>query len=113
MRTHRRRNGGPLRVELLHIDECPHTAAAAERTAEALAALGHGDIPVRLRGLRSSADTAGTGFAGSPTITVNGADIFPAVPASDLSCRIYMTPSGPAGVPTIGQIVEALEKMGL
>lgn len=103
-----------MRIELLHIDECPNIAKAQERLESALTALGHSDIPVITRLLASASDVAGTGFAGSPTITVNGSDIFPnGAPANDLACRIYATPSGLAGLPTINQIAEALKDNGL
>ncbi|MET4095747.1 thioredoxin family protein [Arthrobacter sp. UYCu712] len=102
-----------MRVELLHIDECPNSAEAAQRVETALAALGHGDTAVHMRLLESSADTVGTAFAGSPTITVDGADIFPGgAPASDLACRIYRTSSGFAGLPTVDQLKEALKNHG-
>jgi hypothetical protein len=105
-----------MRVELLYIDECPHSAEARGRLEAALAGLGHGDIAVhvRLRLLHSAADTLGTGFAGSPTITVDGADIFPGgAPASGLACRVYQTPTGHAGLPTVDQLTEALKNHGL
>ena len=103
-----------MRIELLHIDECPNTAETQERLRAALIALGHTDIPVHIRLVESPADTENTGFAGSPTITVNGADIFPTgAPANDLACRIYPTPSGLAGLPTFDQIREALKDNGL
>ena len=38
-------------------------------------------------------DIEGTGFAGSPSITVNGSDSPMEPSASDLASRIYMTPS--------------------
>ncbi|WP_427135174.1 thioredoxin family protein [Pseudarthrobacter sp. S9] len=102
-----------MRIELLHIDECPNSAEAGQRVEAALAALGHNDVAVHMRLLESSADTTGTAFAGSPTITVDGADIFPdGAPASDLACRIYLTPGGYAGLPTVDQLKEALKKYG-
>ncbi|MFX1822293.1 thioredoxin family protein [Pseudarthrobacter sp. CC4] len=103
-----------MRIELLHIDDCPDTAKALDQAVAALAALGHDDVPVHLRHIKSSADTAGTGFAGSPTITLDGADIFPdGAPSSDLACRIYPTSGGHAGVPTVDQVMEALTNHGL
>jgi hypothetical protein len=66
-----------MRIELLHIDDCPNTAEALDRVETALTALGRRDLTVRLRNIKSPADIAGTAFSGSPTITVNGADIFP------------------------------------
>lgn len=103
-----------MRIELLHIEECPNTAKALEQVEAALAALGHNDVPVHLRNIKSPADTAGTGFAGSPTITADGVDIFPdGAPSSDLACRIYPTPGGYAGVPTVDQVMKALTNHGL
>ncbi|MCO4276575.1 thioredoxin family protein [Pseudarthrobacter sp. HLT3-5] len=103
-----------MRIELLHIDDCPNTAKALKQVEAALVAMGRRDIPVNLRSIRTPADTAGTRFAGSPTITADGADIFPnGTPTSELACRIYPTPGGLAGAPTIDQVVEALTGRGL
>lgn len=102
-----------MRIDLLTIDECPNTAQAQRNLQGALIALGRSDAPVHLRLLRSASDMTGTGFAGSPTITVDGADIFPTgARANDLACRVYATPDGLAGVPTIDQIMEALKDHG-
>lgn len=103
-----------MRLELLHIDECPNTVKAYERLEEALRALGRAEVEVHVRLLESAADIQDTGFAGSPTITVDGVDIFPGgAPASELSCRIYMTPRGFAGLPTTEQLTEALGNSGI
>lgn len=103
-----------MRIELLYIDECPNSDEAARRLDAALAALGHRGAAIHMRLMKSAADTAGTAFGGSPTITVDGADIFPdGAPAGDLACRIYRTPTGLAGLPTLEQIKEALTKHGL
>jgi hypothetical protein len=103
-----------MRIELLHIDECPNTVQAQERLETALTTLGRSNIPVHTRLLKSASDTTDTGFAGSPTITLNGSDIFPTgAPANELACRIYATPSGLAGLPTLNQITEALKSNGL
>lgn len=98
-----------MRIELLHIEDCHNTAKALEHVEAALAALGHQDVPVHARHIRSPADTVGSGFAGSPTITADGVDIFPdGAPSGDLACRIYPTPGGCAGVPTVDQVMKAL-----
>ncbi|HXH78738.1 hypothetical protein [Nocardioides sp.] len=49
------------------------------------------------------------GFHGSPSILVDGVDAF-AEPGDGvgLSCRIYRTPDGLAGAPTIEQLRAAL-----
>jgi hypothetical protein len=48
-------------------------------------------------------------FCGSPSIHINGHDLFadPDAPVG-LSCRIYQTPDGPAGSPTLEQVRHAL-----
>lgn len=103
-----------MRIELLYILECPNSVEAARRLGAALAALGHRGTDVHMRLMESAADTVGTGFAGSPTITVDGEDIFPGgTTATDLACRIYRTPAGLRGLPTLEQIKEALTDLGL
>lgn len=103
-----------MRLELLHIDECPNTVKAYERLQEALSIVGRGEVEVHLRVLKSAAEIENSGFAGSPTITLNGTDIFPTgASASELACRIYMTPDGFAGLPTVDQLAEALTSSGI
>jgi hypothetical protein len=107
-------DNGLMRIELLHIDGCPHSAEAGRRVEAALEALGHGGLAVQMRLVESAAAATGTAFAGSPTITVDGADLFPdGAPTRDLACRIYRTPEGFAGLPTVDQLTEALKERGL
>ena len=49
-------------------------------------------------------------FPGSPTILVNGEDLFPAERRATraTSCRIYATPEGPKNHPTATMVREAL-----
>lgn len=103
-----------MRIEVLYFDGCPNSAEACHRTEAALAALGWGTVAVMMRQMRTAEDAEGTAFAGSPTISVDGRDIFPgAAPTSELSCRIYQTPNGLAGLPTVGQLKDALINAGL
>jgi hypothetical protein len=47
--------------------------------------------------------------AGSPTFAVDGVDLFPVqIRTQGLSCRVYLTDAGPAGVPTVADLVAAL-----
>ena len=49
------------------------------------------------------------GYAGSPSILVNGADVFPDPAAAvGLACRRYVTPNGFAGSPTLEQLRAAI-----
>lgn len=98
-----------MTIEILHISECPSWESAVTRTKEALATLGRTDDRVVARLLRTPDEAATTAFAGSPTITINGVDIFPSDGrTSDLACRVYATPLGLKGTPTTEQITEAL-----
>lgn len=91
------------------IESCPHGPLALARVNEALAATGitgahiiHTEV----------SDPAPPDFGGSPTILVDGADPFTHQAASaptGLTCRIYQTPDGPDGAPTIKQLIDALE----
>ena len=103
-----------MRLELLYIDECPNSDRARERLQEALAALGRHEVKVHMRLLTTPSDIQDSGFAGSPTITIDRADIFPAgAPADELACRVYQTPQGLSGLPTVDQLVDALRNHGL
>lgn len=98
-----------MTVEILHIDECPSWKSAETLTREALATLGRTDVLVTTRLLTTPEEAAQTPFAGSPTITINGADVFPSDGrTSDLACRVYATPHGLKGTPTTEQITAAL-----
>lgn len=102
-----------MKVEILHIDDCPNWEEAGRRTTAALTATGHNDVTVTFRRLQTSEDASRVPFAGSPTITVDGADLFPEVARiTDLACRVYSTPGGLTGLPTSGQLIGALERRG-
>lgn len=82
---------------------------AAERVREALDQLGMSELPVTTRLLTTSADAEATAFAGSPTITLDGVDVFPSEGRTvDLACRVYLTERGLAGAPATEQIVDAI-----
>lgn len=49
------------------------------------------------------------GFTGSPTILINNRDLFAIHGAEPgLACRVYPTPDGLRGVPTVEQLLTAL-----
>ncbi len=96
-------------VTLLYFDDCPnwHDADTHLRALEQ-------EIP-GLRVARHIVDTPEeaerTGFRGSPSILIDGIDAFaePDAPVG-LSCRVYQTPDGPAGSPTLDQLREVLTR---
>jgi hypothetical protein len=104
---------GTVELEVLYIDDCPNWEEAGSRLRDALQISGHDSTRIRYRVLRTAADVEGTAFAGSPTITLDGIDLFPSAGAtSDLACRIYQTPTGLAGLPTTEQLVGRIKDHG-
>jgi hypothetical protein len=99
-----------MRVEILHIDECPNWLEAGTRVESALTELGRVDVEATYRLLTDSVQAAAVPFAGSPTILLDGVDAFPSDGrTSDLSCRVYRIDTGFAGVPSVVQLVEAIQ----
>ncbi len=98
-----------MKVQVLHIDACPGWVQATGRTRDALDALGFADVPVEQVLLRSAAEAAAFAFGGSPTILVDGRDLFPSAGSLlALACRLYASDSGLAGAPSEAQIRAAL-----
>jgi hypothetical protein len=93
-------------VELLYFDGCPHWRTADERLRMLQPALGFTLTRVEVA---TPADAERLGFRGSPTIKVNGVDPFASgdTPVG-FACRMFATPAGPAGSPTVEQLEEVL-----
>lgn len=96
-----------MKLELLYFDDCPNWNVAAERL-DALAA--RRGLVVQRRLVANAEEAQAARFRGSPTILIDGHDPF----ASDkeafgLTCRLYATPDGRAGSPTIEQLEAALD----
>ncbi|NYI41250.1 hypothetical protein [Demequina lutea] len=101
-----------MRIEILHIAGCPHTAGAGQRVHEALSDAALDGVEVAFTLVSSSADAARASFSGSPTILIDGIDAFPSgTRTAELACRVYPTPAGLSGLPTVAQIVEVLERL--
>lgn len=89
-------------VTLLYFDGCPSWQIAERRLAALADELG---FTVTRRKVDTIGDAEGIGFRGSPTIMVDGRDVFAeGHEPVGLSCRIYQTPGGPAGAPTREQL---------
>ena len=98
-----------MRVEVLSFDGCPTYVAATRNVSEVFSEMGI-DAEVELVGVNSDAEAERLRFPGSPTIRVDGRDLFP-VPERGvwaLGCRTYTTPEGLKGHPTREMIREAL-----
>ena len=102
-----------MNIEVLHIVDCPSWVEAGSRLRGALDATGFGETAITYRLLSTRADAARVPFAGSPTITVDGQDLFPSGGSTaDLACRVYLTPTGLAGLPMTEQLIAAISARG-
>ena len=98
-----------MKIELLYFDGCPTYMQAQQVLKQALLEEGiHAQI--RLIAVNTNEEAQGMQFPGSPTIRVNGRDLFPAPErqAWGLGCRMYPTPEGLRGTPTKEMLREAL-----
>ncbi|MDW3221085.1 MAG: thioredoxin family protein [Acidimicrobiales bacterium] len=94
-------------VTLLYFDDCPNWLEA-DAHLRTLAAERR-DLHITRRIVDTPEAAEETQFRGSPSILVDGLDIFADADAPvGLSCRVYQTPDGTAGAPTIEQLREVL-----
>ena len=100
-------------IELLHIADCPNSGETLRRLQRAVDNTMTISTPIKSILIDSAETAAQLLFAGSPTILVDGVDLFPTDGrTNDLACRIYPTPNGMAGAPTQQQIEAALAAHG-
>jgi hypothetical protein len=97
-----------MRVSVLYFEECPNWREAGQRLRHALSEIGHAATEVSFVAVETEADAAAQGFQGSPTFTVDGEDLFPGGAGGALTCRVYATAGGLAGLPEVTDLVTAL-----
>jgi hypothetical protein len=98
-----------MRVSVLYFAECPNWRDAGQRLRQALDEIGRSDAEIIFAAVETEADAAAVGFAGSPTFTLDGVDLFgPAPSTGRLTCRLYATSGGLAGMPEVADLVTAL-----
>jgi hypothetical protein len=102
-----------MKVEVLYFDGCP-TYKTAEKTLRKVLAEEGIDAEVELVAVSTDEEAKRLWFPGSPTIRLDGQDLFPAPERDDwrLGCRVYATPEGLKGTPTVEMIREALIREG-
>ena len=96
-----------MEITLQYFDGCPNWTIAADRLA--VVAAENPGVIVNRQLVESLVDAETIGFRGSPSILVDGRDLFPDLSAAvGLACRIYATPVGFAGAPTLEQLRKAI-----
>lgn len=95
-----------MQIELSYFSDCPNWRIAAERLDRVLAGRGQTVDHVLVE---SAEQAEAIGFRGSPTIRIDGRDPFARGDEPyGLACRVYVTPDGLAGSPTIEQLLAAV-----
>ncbi len=88
---------------------CPHWQLADQRVR--LAARGRDDVSIEQQLVETAEQAQQLRFTGSPTILIDAVDPFAEVDQPiGLGCRLFRTPDGLAGCPTVEQLVEVLAR---
>lgn len=96
-----------MKLELLYFDDCPNWKVAAQRL-DVVAA--HHGLVVERRLVATAEEAQEARFRGSPTVLIDGRDPFASGDEPfGLTCRLYSTPDGPAGSPTLDQLEAAVD----
>ena len=98
-----------MEVTLQYFDGCPNWEVLDHRIAEALH--GRTDASIIRQRVGTTEEAVRLGFHGSPTILIDGIDPFaePSAPVG-LACRVFRTPNGLAGSPTLEQLHAAFSE---
>lgn len=102
-----------MKIQLLYFDECPSYQSARSTLDQVLTEEGI-DASVEMMRVAEEEDAVKKQFVGSPTLRINGADLFPEQTSGvyAMQCRVYRTPEGFKGVPTKEMMREALKRHG-
>jgi hypothetical protein len=103
-----------MRIELLYFDGCP-SYRTAEMTLRAVLARAGAEAVVELVAVNTDAEAHRLRFPSSPTIRVDGEDLFPVPDRAGyaLGCRMYASPEGLRGSPTAEMVRAALADRNL
>jgi hypothetical protein len=93
-----------MRVELLHVTDCPNLPLMLEHLRRVT------DTEITTHEITTDVDAAKYGMTGSPTLLIDGADPFGSPDlAAGLSCRIYRDEHGATvPVPSVCQLRAAV-----
>ena len=99
--------GEVMNVTLLYFDDCPNWEVTDAHLS--VLAIEIPDLAITRQLVETPEEAERVGFRGSPSILVDGVDVFadPDAPVG-LSCRVYQTPDGLVGSPTVDQLRDVL-----
>lgn len=97
-----------MKIEILYFDGCPSWEAGLKNLQTALQEEGL-SASVEMVKVESDEDAARLKFLGSPHFRVDGMDLwYEERDVYSLSCRVYPTPEGVKGYPTVQMLKEKL-----
>lgn len=100
-----------MKIELLYFNDCPSWKAALNNLETALAAEAV-EAEIQLIEVVHNEQADRLKFLGSPSFCVDGQDWWSeARETYNLSCRVYRTPQGMRGVPTIEMLREKIQTL--
>ena len=99
------------KIQLLYIEECPNSAQALDNLEQALRILKIEIKPDQIM-IHDDLEADHYSFQGSPSIKVDGVDLWERKAEEyHIGCRVYPTPSGLSGCPTVTMLVERLKPL--
>jgi hypothetical protein len=97
-----------MQIELLYFEGCPSWQDGLDNLKAALEAE-EMVVDIQLVKVADDHDAARLKFLGSPSFCINGVDWWPEEREQyNLSCRVYLTPRGMKGTPTMEMLREKL-----
>ena len=100
-----------MNIKILYFDGCPSWRNAYEHLKAALKEEGL-TIPVELVRVQSDQEAAKSRFQGSPSLQYNDQDFWPEERSTySMSCRVYQTPEGLRGWPTVSMLRQKLQEI--
>jgi hypothetical protein len=101
-----------MQIDMLYFDGCPSWQVGLENLQAALSAEGI-EAGIRLVQVDDDERAARLRFLGSPSFHVEGRELWPEEREYyALSCRVYSTPLGMKGAPTVEMLSEKLRAVG-
>lgn len=99
-----------MKIELLYFDGCPSWESGLTNLDFAMQEEGL-SASVEIVKVEDSTEAARLKFLGSPHFRVNGQDLWPERRENySLSCRVYPTPEGIKGFPTVAMLRAQLKQ---
>lgn len=97
-----------MEITLQYFDGCPNWKVTQERLVTLTAE--RPDVVLVRQVVDTVKEAERVGFHGSPSILVNGVDVFAAADVSvGLACRRYLTSDGADGAPSLEQLKAAID----